>query len=651
MGAMNSCFIPRHSHDEPEDKSSRGSKFKGHRRNLSATFNLSAVDDSSEVHSFVNINAASEEELMTLPGIGRTIARNIVDYRRQISGFRRVEDLALVSGVGAEKLERIRCDICIGSKMTECRDSSIHDSHAPDGERIPKDKNGRAVSHQTPVVNVNFANMFQLMKIKGLGMQLAENIVTYREKNGPFEALDDLAKVKGISYGILSAIRPYLSLDSASHIPYSSTSPCSPHPAQLSNGEIPTVASTNVPLLNMEIPSAASTTVPLHNIEIPTVASKAMAVHNGQIPTTVPLQLASITVPLPSGALSLSDYQRRSIASMENRLLALGPLAEVAKRPHISEPFNFCYKKQSVVRIASWNLEQCSLDKVSNPGVKDVICMTILENGFGIIAVQELSNDKAAEEICQELNEPTLPNVKQWGGHRGTWKCAVSQVASTMSQAVEYSGFLYDTSQNIELWSASVFEMGEDSAERSFSRLPYSGFFKVNGHVDCVVVSVHLKAAVLEGEDLHSMTTEAASVSDFLNAVASHIPAKKDIIVVGDCHLEPDCHGWRELKHEGYVSMLEEDCTTNLSSNNPGGTKCYHNIWLSEQASKLHTGRKGVVREGLSSPWIPNGWRWGGVASDYCPVYTELYTSPDPGNREHSLGADNIRFIIGADSG
>lgn len=37
------------------------------------------------------------------------------------------------------------------------------------------------------------------------------------------------------------------------------------------------------------------------------------------------------------------------------------------------------------------------------------------------------------------------------------------------------------------------------------------------------------------------------------------------------------------------------------------------------------TGHCMVVREGLTNPWIPDNWSWGGVASDHCPVFAEFY--------------------------
>lgn len=56
----------------------------------------------------LNINAAPENELMRLPGIGPSIARRIVEHRKQHGPFRKVDDLLRVKGIGAKKLEKLR---------------------------------------------------------------------------------------------------------------------------------------------------------------------------------------------------------------------------------------------------------------------------------------------------------------------------------------------------------------------------------------------------------------------------------------------------------------------------------------------------------------------------------------------------------------
>ena len=56
----------------------------------------------------VNLNTATEQELDTLPGIGPAIARRIIEFRTQNGGFRSVDELDRVKGIGQKKLEDIR---------------------------------------------------------------------------------------------------------------------------------------------------------------------------------------------------------------------------------------------------------------------------------------------------------------------------------------------------------------------------------------------------------------------------------------------------------------------------------------------------------------------------------------------------------------
>lgn len=52
----------------------------------------------------VNLNTATLEQLDTLDGVGPGIANRILDYRRQHGGFRRVEELGEVPGIGDKRL-------------------------------------------------------------------------------------------------------------------------------------------------------------------------------------------------------------------------------------------------------------------------------------------------------------------------------------------------------------------------------------------------------------------------------------------------------------------------------------------------------------------------------------------------------------------
>jgi competence ComEA-like helix-hairpin-helix protein len=62
----------------------------------------------SRTRSFLNVNTASEHELMVLPGIGEKYAQRIVRFRLEHGAFQTVEELIQVRGIGPKTLERIR---------------------------------------------------------------------------------------------------------------------------------------------------------------------------------------------------------------------------------------------------------------------------------------------------------------------------------------------------------------------------------------------------------------------------------------------------------------------------------------------------------------------------------------------------------------
>lgn len=68
----------------------------------------------------VNINTAESERLVDdLVGIGPQKALAIVRYRQQHGPFKQVEDLALVSGIGAKTVEQNRSRMTVAAPPTK----------------------------------------------------------------------------------------------------------------------------------------------------------------------------------------------------------------------------------------------------------------------------------------------------------------------------------------------------------------------------------------------------------------------------------------------------------------------------------------------------------------------------------------------------
>ncbi|MEU8823353.1 ComEA family DNA-binding protein [Streptomyces sp. NPDC048636] len=56
----------------------------------------------------VSLNSATPEQLDTLPGVGPVLARHILDYRTQHGGFRSVDELREVTGIGERRFADLR---------------------------------------------------------------------------------------------------------------------------------------------------------------------------------------------------------------------------------------------------------------------------------------------------------------------------------------------------------------------------------------------------------------------------------------------------------------------------------------------------------------------------------------------------------------
>ncbi len=84
---------------------------------LSLVIPLSGLWANEGLQGTVNLNTASVEQLIQLPGIGQKKAEAIVAYR-QAHPFKDVSELLEVKGIGPKLLEKLQPSITVGGATT-----------------------------------------------------------------------------------------------------------------------------------------------------------------------------------------------------------------------------------------------------------------------------------------------------------------------------------------------------------------------------------------------------------------------------------------------------------------------------------------------------------------------------------------------------
>jgi competence protein ComEA len=77
---------------------------------------LPLAGNAQEKPGVVDLNTATLDELVALPGVGEKRARAILDARKERGGFESVDELLDVRGIGAANLEKMRPHLTLGGK-------------------------------------------------------------------------------------------------------------------------------------------------------------------------------------------------------------------------------------------------------------------------------------------------------------------------------------------------------------------------------------------------------------------------------------------------------------------------------------------------------------------------------------------------------
>jgi len=80
-----------------------------------------AAPESKSAQMQVNLNVATSADLEKLPGIGPALAARIIDYRQKQGGFKKIEDLMNVRGIGEKNFLKLKPLVTVAPARTADR--------------------------------------------------------------------------------------------------------------------------------------------------------------------------------------------------------------------------------------------------------------------------------------------------------------------------------------------------------------------------------------------------------------------------------------------------------------------------------------------------------------------------------------------------
>jgi competence protein ComEA len=180
----------------------------------------SALEPNALRAASLDLNRADQADLLQLPGVGEGLARRILERRDQLGGFRSVDDLRSVRGIGPATLEQLRAFVHVvpydeeeegGPSAPPFAGPVSASGPAPPGKAAARRTSGKKVPPASPL-DLNRASAAELERhLEGIGPAKAKSIVEARAQR-PFASVEDLCRVKGIKAKTLERIRPHIAV-------------------------------------------------------------------------------------------------------------------------------------------------------------------------------------------------------------------------------------------------------------------------------------------------------------------------------------------------------------------------------------------------------------------------------------------------------
>jgi len=171
---------------------------------------------SSSIHSNVekldhlklDLNESALGELAQVPGIGKSIASEIVNYRKAFGGFTNLDEIEKIKGVGKKTAEKIRPHLVVAESVPKTNLVAPR-IWVPPSSNAGKISSSGKINQVMEKIDPNLATFEELKKLPGIGDTLAKRIVEKRQEM-LFRDENDMQKVSGIGKKTASKITPFL---------------------------------------------------------------------------------------------------------------------------------------------------------------------------------------------------------------------------------------------------------------------------------------------------------------------------------------------------------------------------------------------------------------------------------------------------------
>ncbi|MEO6538537.1 MAG: helix-hairpin-helix domain-containing protein [Ferruginibacter sp.] len=132
-----------------------------------------------KIISSVDINEGDSLAYLSLPGIGPSFARRIINFRNKLGGFYSINQVGETFGLPDSTFQKIKPLLVISAE----------------GVRT---------------ININTATLDELKVHPYIRYQLANLLVQYRTQHGPYTSINDIKKIMVIDAELYNKISPYL---------------------------------------------------------------------------------------------------------------------------------------------------------------------------------------------------------------------------------------------------------------------------------------------------------------------------------------------------------------------------------------------------------------------------------------------------------